>query len=71
MYATAIVCDPLDPLDHGKIFLTKGYRYGSVAKYRCRYGYIVKEGSGDIERECKVDGLWSGSPITCTKYKHY
>ena len=35
---------------------------GSVATYSCNSGFLI---SGDSQRNCQMDGFWSGSAPTC------
>ena len=36
---------------------------GSTATYECDPGFII---IGSVERECQNDGVWTGTPSTCT-----
>ncbi len=41
--------------------------YWSEVTYSCDLGYIL---SGDADRTCQADGVWSGSDPVCNS-KHY
>ena len=61
----AIICDKLPSLKHGRIRHSNGYRWNSVASYRCDWDYSFKKDHGDVRRVCEDDGSWSGSPPLC------
>ena len=54
-------CGPLPPPDNGNVDASIT-TVGSVATYSCDNGFLI---SGDPQRNCQMDGLWSGSAPTC------
>ncbi|XP_060580368.1 sushi, von Willebrand factor type A, EGF and pentraxin domain-containing protein 1-like [Ruditapes philippinarum] len=51
-----IDCGQLQDLQYGRVTLSKGTRYQSVATYQCDTGYILK---GPTTRECLYTEEWS------------
>ena len=54
-------CGPLSPPDNGNVDVPITI-IGSVATYSCDSGFFI---SGNSQRICQMDGLWSGSAPTC------
>lgn len=67
----AILCDRLPSLKYGRIRLSYGYRWHSVATHTCDWGYQFKKDHSDIKRVCQEDGSWSGSPPLCIRKSLY
>jgi hypothetical protein len=54
-------CGPLPPPENGNVDASIT-TVGSVATYSCNNGFLI---SGDSQRNCQMDGFWSGSAPTC------
>lgn len=59
---TAVDCGTLDAPANGSVAVPTGTRFGARATYGCATGYQV---SGNVERLCQANGVWSGSAATC------
>ena len=59
---TVVECCNLDDPDNGQVELSNT-TVGSTANYTCNQGYIIS--SGDNNRTCEANGVWSGSPPSC------
>ena len=57
----AIMCPSPDPLENGVIELD-AITYGSKFKYKCNVGFRME---GNAERECLINGSWSGHGANC------
>ena len=55
------MCDHLPDPDNGNVVFN-GTTVGSVAKYSCITGYVLK---GQRSRKCLSNGVWSGSAPIC------
>ena len=60
-YTTAVDCGPLANPTNGQVNLT-GTIFRSTASYSCNEGFQL---NGQITRECRSDGQWSGQAPTC------
>lgn len=67
IHFVAILCDHLPSLKYGRIRLSYGYRWNSIATHSCNWGYQLKKDHGDVKRVCQDDGSWSGSPPLCIR----
>ena len=54
-------CGSLPPPENGAVDASIT-TVGSVATYSCDNGFLI---SGDSQRNCQMDGFWSGSAPTC------
>lgn len=54
-------CGPLSQPENGDVDASIT-TVGSVATYSCNPGYLI---SDDSQRNCQMDGFWSGSAPTC------
>eukprot|EP00117_Sycon_ciliatum_P002421 scpid7190/ scgid3720/ Fibrillin-1 len=57
-----ITCPQLQPLDNGRIRLSDGNNYQSVATHTCMIGYQL---AGQRRRVCQNTSAWSGDNPTC------
>ena len=71
IHFAAILCDRLPSLKYGRIRLSYGYKWNSVATHSCNWGYQFKKDHGDVKRVCQEDGSWSGSPPLCIRKFHF
>ena len=55
-------CGSLPPPENGNVDASTT-TVGSVATYSCSNGFLI---SGDSQRNCQMDGFWSGSAPTCS-----
>ena len=60
-FQTVIKCQHLEPPTYGKVHSTD-YTVGSVAEYKCDYGYRLV---GQSTRSCQYDEQWSGQEPVC------
>ncbi len=58
----AAKCRSLPLIANGKVTLSDGQAYGSVATYTCNEGFVLS-GSGTLT--CNADGNWSGIAPKC------
>lgn len=66
-FSGTVVCDQLN-LEDGLIQQTEGNRAGSVATHTCNSGFSL---SGDMERTCQSNGVWTGAVASCTPSESY
>ena len=67
-YKTAITCPSLSAPSNGRVQISSGNGYNSVATYTCNTGYHL---SGSSRRTCQISRQWGGSQPTCTsKFSH-
>lgn len=66
-FSASIVCTVPEPVDFATGPTDGRYNYLDKITYTCNRGY---EGisSGNLERSCKDDKTWSGSPPVCGVY---
>lgn len=63
-YLFSVVCDGLESVDSGTFnMFTNGI--ATYADYSCDAGYYL---SGETQRQCDSDGVWSGSKPACSMY---
>ena len=55
-------CGSLSPPENGMVDASIT-TVGSVATYSCNNGFLI---SGDSQRNCQIDGFWSGSAPMCS-----
>lgn len=55
----------LEEPENGRVIINN-LRPGGVARYSCDSGYFL---SGNLQRTCGLQGLWSGQTPTCKRKK--
>ena len=59
-----VVCPALQNPENGHVYYSNQQRtVGTIATYSCKSVLMT---TGNEERQCQINGMWSGSAPTCT-----
>ncbi|XP_041106337.1 sushi domain-containing protein 1-like [Polyodon spathula] len=62
-YCNAVDCGSPPIIPHAFLLSATGTSYGSVVKYSCLQGYVLKSGNGTTL--CNAGGEWEGPSLVC------